>query len=324
MRLFIVELSRFRSRRAVLLLVLAGVLMAAVLAFQTAWDTRPLTEQDHADARAQAQMQASSSDVAAELTRCQGDPAQYLGPGGSADQCEEAIVASPADFYPRQALDLDNVLGDNGLDLAVILTGLLLIAGATYAGADWTSGSMSNQLLFSPRRTRVWVAKAAAVILSAAVVAAVLLAAFWATMLIVSDVRDLPVRSGLVPDIAWQVIRAVAAVAGAALGGYALTMLFRHTVATLALLFAYAVGGEILISLLPFDGLGKWSVGHNLFGWLQSDFSYYDATLSCGELGNGCNRMVDLGHGQAAVYLGVLLVVAVIASVVAFRRRDLA
>ena len=39
----------------------------------------------------------------------------------------------------------------------------MLLLGTTFAGHDWNTGSMSNQLLFEPRRERVWLAKALAV-----------------------------------------------------------------------------------------------------------------------------------------------------------------
>ena len=47
---------------------------------------------------------------------------------------------------------------------------------------------------------------------------------------------------------------------GAGLWAFALTMIFRHTVATLALLFVYSLGGEIVVNLLPFEGAARWSV----------------------------------------------------------------
>ena len=53
-------------------------------------------------------------------------------------------------------------------------------------------------------------------------------------------------------------------------GAFALTMIFRHTVATLALLFVYSIGGEIIVNLLPFDGAGRWSLGNNALGWLAT------------------------------------------------------
>ena len=44
-----------------------------------------------------------------------------------------------------------------------ILAGLMMLVGTTFAGHDWNTGSMSNQLLFEPRRLRVWAAKGLAV-----------------------------------------------------------------------------------------------------------------------------------------------------------------
>ena len=52
----------------------------------------------------------------------------------------------------------------SGLAVVVVVSLLLVLAGTTFAGHDWNSGSMSNQLLFEPRRARVWVAKGGVVL----------------------------------------------------------------------------------------------------------------------------------------------------------------
>ncbi len=46
--------------------------------------------------------------------------------------------------------------------------------------------------------------------------------------------------------------------AGAAVGGYALTMLFRSTVATLGVLFAVSLLLPVMLSLIAFSGYEKW------------------------------------------------------------------
>ena len=56
----------------------------------------------------------------------------------------------------------------------------MVIAGCTFVGADWASGSMTNQLLFVPRRTRVWLAKAAAVTIWSGAFALVVISALLA------------------------------------------------------------------------------------------------------------------------------------------------
>ena len=52
MRLLLVELSRFRSRRAIVLLLLAAALLTALVTVTTILDTKPVTAEDRAAAEA--------------------------------------------------------------------------------------------------------------------------------------------------------------------------------------------------------------------------------------------------------------------------------
>jgi len=109
-------------------------------------------------------------------------------------------------------------------------------------------------------------------------------------------------------------------VAGGALGGYALTMLLRSTVGTLALLFFYAVGGEALIGSLPLHHADQWRLSHNVFAWIDDGAEVY-GWVPCG--GGQCQEsyVVSLAHG--ATYLAFTLLAAVAVSLVLFRRRDI-
>ena len=197
MRLLAVELNRFRSRRAIVLLALAALLTAVVLAGMTAWDTRPLTQEDRADAAAQADLEGQRSEIQREVAACRAAPQDYLGP--SAGRPTVPTRSSPAlrPTTPANPLDLRRAMsprgGGLGLPLALIVAGLMVIAGCTFAGADWSSGSMTNQLLFEPRRGRVWLAKAAAVTLGSGLVALVALAGFWLALGLVAAARDVAV-----------------------------------------------------------------------------------------------------------------------------------
>ncbi len=321
MRLLAVELTRFRSRRAILWLVLVAIVAAAALVGSIAWQTRPLTSEDRADAVAQAQLEGVKPERQAEVRACRAAPKAYLGPDATAEDCVDALVLPPESYYPRQDLDLGSVLNRRGVELALVVVGLLIIVGATFAGADWSSGSLTNQLLFQPRRTRLWLAKAAAVTLGSGLVALVVTGGFWLALGSVAQARDLPISSSDATAVAWHVARAVALGAGAALGAFALTMVFRHTVATLALLFVYSVGGEIVVNLLPVEGTGRWAVGNNVFGWLAPFHRYLDSTVTCLPAKQCSTRQV-MTHLEAGSYLGVLLAVAVVGSLLWFRRRD--
>ena len=323
MRLLLVELSRFRSRRAIALMLLAAALLTAILAATTIWDTRPVSDQDMANAQAQVEAELQRPRFQRELTRCERHPGRYMGPGTSADECEEMMTPRVDWFLERNVLSLRNVQGDTGLGALMIVTAIMVIAGTTFAGADWASGSMSNQLIFEPRRPKVWLAKGGAVLLGTLVATAVILAAFWLAMYLVAESRGISTGATVQESIRWMVGRGVLLAGFGALGGYALTMLLRHTVGTLAVMFAYAVGGEALTASLPIEGVGRWSLANNVFGWLYDGHRYYDNSLPCPPRGDMCNQSAMMTLGEGVTYLGVVLLVVLVLSVVLFRRRDI-
>jgi hypothetical protein len=159
------------------------------------------------------------------------------------------------------------------------------------------------------------------VLLASGVVATITIGGFWLAMYLVAADRGVPHGSGLMSDVGWHVLRAVVFAMGAALGAFALTMLFRHSVATLALLFAYSVGGEILAFLIPVDGVGRWTLGNNVFGWLETRMEYFDPTARCAREG-ACSGLQHISHLEGGLYLLALLLVAVVLSVWSFSRRD--
>ncbi|MCZ4500111.1 MAG: family transporter protein [Marmoricola sp.] len=315
-----VELTRYRSRRVILLLVALIAVATALVAFKSAYDTRPPSANERATAQATAESEAGRADIKNDVASCENDPTQYLGPGTTVQECKDSLTPAGKSFF-RAPLDLSGTLKGNGSGVAILVVGLLIIAGSTFAGGDWASGSIRNQVLFEPRRSRLWAAKAIAVALASALIALVVLGAFWLTLYLVASDRGVPHGSAVVGDVGWHLLRAVALAAGAGLGAFALTTIFRHSVATMSLLFAYSVGGELLVLLLPIDGVARWSLGNNAFGWLETRLEFVDPTSRCNDLaGCGTEHISHLGSG---LYLLVLLAVACTASWASFRRRDL-
>jgi ABC-2 type transport system permease protein len=316
-----VELTRYRTRRIIALLLLVAAALTALVAFKSAWDTRPITAQEAATARANADMEAERSDIKADLAKCLADPESYLGTNATEQDCRDNLTAAAKSYLPREPLDLRGTLKGNGLGVALAVAGLLVIAASTFAGSDWASGSMVNQLLFEPRRGRVWVAKSIAVTLASGLVALVTIGGFWLAMYLIAVDREVPHDSAVMSDVGWHILRAVLMAMAAALGAFALTMLFRHSVATLALLFTYSVGGEILAFLVPVDNVGRWTLGNNVFGWLETYMRYFDPTSPCARLGT-CTGQQHIDHLQGGLYLLVLLLLAVVPSYLVFLRRD--
>jgi hypothetical protein len=112
----------------------------------------------------------------------------------------------------------------------------------------------------------------------------------------------------------------------AALGGYALTMLFRSTVATLGILFAVALAGPLLITLLALPGHQR-LMPQNNYGAIMLDgitVDDYDnpACRMGGPDGGERACQVRVTKTDGALYFGGLLLLAGAPSVLSFRRRD--
>lgn len=320
MRLFLVELTRFRARRAIAMMVLAATLLAAFVVLATAYGTRSVDPTEVA--AAQEQMDRDRELNEGEYQLCLSDPEGYLGPGASADDC--ALTEPQLDWYiSRPTLDIGNVAEGQGIAVMVLISGIAVLIGTSFAGADWSSGSLSNQLIFEPRRGLVWATKALAVTLGTAVATALVLTGFWAALQTVAASRDITT-----PDAAWDTVmttsgRAVVLAAASALGAFSLTMLLRNTVGTLGLLFAYAVAGEGLAAALPFEKMQQWSLAVNVIAWLQDGVDIFDENLCQGpDAGPGCVPYFNVSLEHAALYMGALLAFAMVVSVLSFRRRD--
>ena len=205
----------------------------------------------------------------------------------------------------RPAQELDGTV----LAAGTLVLALVLLLGTTFVGHDWNTGSMSNQLLFEPRRGRVWATKAAAVTVTCLLLGTAVLSAYWWGVTTLASVRDV--------------------LAGAtALGGYALTMLFRSTVATVGVLFGLAVASGALLGIVG-QTTQRWTPPLNVMAVMQGQVTYYDESAIAPECRFGtagpaddCDPERTLTAGDGGLYLGSALLLVCGASVVSFRRRD--
>ncbi len=320
MSLIRTELRRLLARRAVLLLLVLCVALPALMWVSHAWETRPVNSEELAGAVAMVER-----DDKAAIADCVRNP-EDLGfslPAGvdRKQACAESIAGSW--YLGRETLDLQRTTNDTGTGVSVLVMGLLALTAATFAGADWSSGSISNQLLFEPRRVRVWLAKAVAVAFFAAVVTLAVLALWWAALWVLASARGLDQSPGTWEAVLGLVGRTIPLSAAFAVGAYALTMLLRSTVGTLSVLFAISVGATLLISALPLDSPEIWMPHLNVEAWLANGVEYWPMN-DCSDYGaspeSDCLQRLELP--QAGRYLGVLLLAAGAASLASFRRRD--
>lgn len=323
-RLLGLELTRLRWRRAVLLLLVVCLVIPVVIFAATAWTTRPVSEADLRQAQEQVERDRADPGFQREIERCEKRPHRY----GVADaaECSEMMGPQVEWYISRQELSLQGVLQGQGLAVVIFLTGLLMLAATTFVGADWNSGSMSNQLLFEPRRLRIWLAKAGAVMAVAVLTLGLVLTAFWGGTYVLARSRGIEPLARVMNDIQWTSLRALVLVAAATLGAYAVTMLFRSTVFTLGALFAVVIGSTVVLAALGVSE--QWMPHTNIAAVINDGARYYREVAEICYQGRrppegvDCRQYATVSLGDGASYLGVALVAAVGLSAWSFRRRD--
>jgi ABC-2 type transport system permease protein len=310
-----VELTRLLWRRAVVvLLVLAVVLPLAVFVLRVLETRTQSLDQI---------VESNGAFVLDEVEACVRRPGQYG--VGNADDVTAACEAVIAGWYGNQPLDLvDEREEGGGLAAILLVTMVMLLAGTTFAGHDWNTGSMSNQLLFEPRRARVWLAKAIAVGALTGAVALAVLAAYWTGMWATASIRDLPIPDHAVSAAYKQAVLGAGFAMAAAVFGYALTMLLRSTVATLGILFA--VGFFCVVIVAGVLGLGggleramPWG---NFYAYAVGSYHYYDYDLcGFGSDGGDCGQET-IKRGASVLYFAIIWVVVAVPSILSYRERD--
>ncbi len=324
-RLIRVELTRLLCRRAVLVLLVVAIALPAVICVATVLNTRPPSGEELAYAEEQVAAETARPATQRQLQRCIDNPERFLGEPVPSDvdaACNETYLPQVEWYSYYDPLILAEEDEGSGLAVVILLAILMMLAGTTFAGHDWASGSVSNQLLFEPRRPLVWAAKAAVVTALAGLVTAIVVTCQWLVLGWVASSRDIVLGDGVLLDGLQSGWRGAGVAAGAALAGYALTMLFRSTVAALGVLLAASVAGGIVLAVIGVDSV--WNPGLNIAAVILDGAKYYaDVPCSGGEFDQGtCSVEKTLPLGRALWFVGTGLVLFAAASLASFQRRD--
>lgn len=304
-----VELTRLLWRRAVVALLVLAVLVPLAILGMRWYDTRPQSIDDIA------------ADYGSFVYREVDDCVATSEREDAVTFCEARVAAQFG-----STLDLREEREEGGAVAVMLLVGLLmLLVGTTFAGHDWNTGSMSNQLLFEPRRDRVWAAKAAAVALLAATVTLVMSAAYWSAVWAVVASRDLAIQPHAVDAGYKQVVLGAAFAAACALFGYALTMALRSTVGTIGLLFAVMFFAVVVTGVLGLEGsTERFMPWGNFYAYAVGGYEYYDYGPCAFESSDGsCDQNLLITRANSLLYLGLILAAAIVPSVLTFRERDI-
>jgi ABC-2 type transport system permease protein len=243
--------------------------------------------------------------------------------GGTPQECaipeptlnDFSVEPMPFQEAARTALRLSTV--------AISLMAFMI--AASFIGAEYSSGSISNWLTFVPRRGSVFWSKLLAVMSFAALLGACGAVLVIAAALVLARLHGSPITS--LGDLAEMGARGMLAVVGLTVLGFCLALVTRHTAGAMGILLALVVVSFVrvgpLSSLAWAQRMTPWTPEGNLAAIVERGYGYYvpvEKVTPDGVTIEFVAHNLSLIHG--ATYWAILLFVLVTGSLLIFSRRD--
>jgi len=325
-RLTTVELRRLTARRLTVIGVLGVLAITALLLFATWQEARPLSAEQQRIAQTQFETEHQNWVEHGEENRkrCEADWQKQPDPKPALE--EMCSYPEPTiDMFGKPRMVFAEAVPELLLGSSYLLVFAAFLIGASFVGAEFSTGAIGNWLTFEPRRLRVYASKLLAAAIGLAPVAAVVLAiVLFGVYLIVDQLGDTSSTTAKVwGDLAATGGRAVLLIAvGAALGGV-VGLLLRHTAAAIGVAMGYLVLIEgVFAGFL--NSAQPWLVKLNFDAFVRHDTTYFLNKCSTRDDGNYMCETIEktLSFEHGAWYLGILAVVLVLSGGAVFYRRD--
>jgi ABC-2 type transport system permease protein len=243
--------------------------------------------------------------------------------GGTAEECtipeptlaEFSVAPTPFKEAVTTALEVSSV----------VVALVAFVIAASFIGAEYTTGSIVNWLTFVPRRGRVFWSKLLSLVGFAALLGALGAALVLAGAVGVAKLHDSHVES--LRDLAEMGARSSLAAVALAVLGFCLAVITRHTAGALGVLLGYAIVWFLRMSVLAERAWVQrsisWTPEANLAAVVEHGYTYSVPVQKV--TADGVNvafvqHTLSFTHG--ASYWAVLMTLAVLSSLLIFRRRD--
>ena len=334
MSLYTAETRRLVKRRFTKLFVTCGLLILAAVAAGVFLSNHKAGPETIARAQAEAQnnyQQAllDTNRTIAECRAAQGTAAASNYPANC-----EITLPSQSDFdwhwYLAPTFEFKRSFPDMVTTLAAVLAVVAYIVGASFVGAEWSSGGMMNLLLWRPRRLRVLGTKLAA-LLAGTTVLTVLLSVVWTVgFLLIARARGntAGMTAGTWQSTALLEVRALVLVLVAGALGFGLASVGRHTATALGVAIGVVVvlqfGLATVISLANVRFPELYLAPFWIYAWLNKQYVAEDYTSCNFSPTGGClPDTVTITWQMAGGALVLLFALVVGGAMWTMRRRDI-
>jgi hypothetical protein len=204
------------------------------------------------------------------------------------------------------------------------------VVGASFVGAEWTSGGMTNLLLWRPRRAAVLGAKLAVALAGVAAIAVPYLLLWVLTFWAVGATRGVAsvLTTGEAASLTLTGVRALVLALFGTVLGFTLASIGRHTAmalgAGMSYLIAYELGITIIFALVGSWYPGRFRLSTYIVAWLAKRYEFAEPSFSC--TAEGCFELqrYTLTWVHAAVAMALVGGALVAGAFLAMRQRDVA
>ncbi|MFC4336430.1 ABC transporter permease subunit [Salininema proteolyticum] len=336
MRLFRAEISRVLRRRLTWILAIGAFAVPLVVAVMLSMESR--TEATDAErAQAEQEWQRLQDDV----EKCKEDPEAFFIDWGypeehasdmTESECEMELswANGPEDFLYVYTFDLseEGRLLIANISLVGALAAMVLAASAI--GAEWSSGGMSNLLLWHPNRWKVYAAKCAAAVGLSAVYMAAYTAAVFGIFYLVAELRGTmgEMDSAWWSDMNGTLVRTAVLGVFAALVGATFTFLGKHTALTggvvIGGLVLSNIAGPIITAITNPTYPDLLSPSYWLDAWSYGETELWPANGTIESMNGTEPEKYLLTWDMIGIGMLIVALVLVVLSSWSFRRRDIA
>jgi len=328
--LYRAETRRLTKRRFTRWLLIGALLVLAAVAVGTAASNERVGPAQIAEAQADAEANYQQNLRFAEQARqrCETDPAAFGG------DCSTLYTPTREDFryeyFMQSTFDFRQKFGVMVTTLAAILGLAAFVIGASYVGAEWTSGGMMNLLLWRPQRLRVLGAKLAALLAGLAVVSVVVSVLWTGVFVMIASLRGTlaGMTAGAWRSVALTELRAIVLILAAAAIGFGLASLGRHTAlalgAAVAAVVVFQFGLVAVLSLAQAPFAEAWLLPTWIVAWMDKTITLQNAGSCDFSSTQGCRPdELTLTWPMAGGLLTLALVLVIGAAMWTMRSRDI-
>ncbi|WP_329104993.1 ABC transporter permease [Micromonospora sp. NBC_01699] len=334
MSLYTTELRRIFKRRltrlmlSLVVLGLAGIAIAFTVNSHRVGPAQVAAAEVRAEAAYQEQLRYHDESVrACEAAKAAGTGADRFPPDCGREWAPTRDNFQAQWFMPYQ-FDFRAEFGAFIAIFAGIMALFGFVVGASYIGAEWHSGGMTNLLLWRPKRLTVLLTKLAA-LLSTLLGLSVVLGALWTAgfwLIGRYDGVTGKLTRGVWESFALSGLRAVGLVLAVAAIAFGLASLGRHTAMALGVAVGVTVVSEIgvrtIMSLIGTPFGDRYVLSTYALAWFEKKWTLFDYEACNFRQGECVPGELVLTWQDSGLVFGIGTAVVLAAAIWAMRRRD--